>query len=58
MDIDNLPQMLTVHEVAQLLNLCDRTVYRMCESGDLEAVKIGKLWRIRRVTVLKIMGLL
>ena len=58
MDIDKLPQMLTVHEVAQLLNLCERTVYRMCVSGDLEAVKIGKVWRIRRAVVLKIMGML
>jgi excisionase family DNA binding protein len=58
MDIDKLPPMLTINQTAELLNLCYKTVYKMCVSGELEAVKIGKQWRIRRVTVLKIMGLL
>jgi len=33
-------------EVMELLGISQTTVYRWLESGELPAVKIGKLWRI------------
>ncbi|MFO8059223.1 MAG: Uma2 family endonuclease [Bacillota bacterium] len=36
----------TVQEVAELLKLSRRSVYRMIEAGRLEAVKVGREWRI------------
>jgi excisionase family DNA binding protein len=38
----------TVRQVADYLNVNDRTVYRMAERGDLPAFKVGDAWRFRR----------
>lgn len=53
---DNLPIALTVRQAAELLNLCNRTVYRMCVDGELKAVKLRKSWRINRDAVLELLG--
>jgi excisionase family DNA binding protein len=42
---DNL---ITVREAAQYLRISARTVYRLIESGQIGAVRIGKQWRIPR----------
>lgn len=39
--------LLKVREVAELLGLCEKTVYRLIWSGELEAVTVGT--RARRV---------
>ena len=36
---------LTVHEVARLLNVNERTVYRMAIRGELPGFKVGGHWR-------------
>jgi excisionase family DNA binding protein len=41
---DNL---LTTKEVAKYLHVVQLTVYRMIDRGDLQAVKVGSVWRIR-----------
>lgn len=56
LNTSNLPIALTVHQAAELLNLCDRTVYRMCVDGELKAVKLRKSWRINRDAVLQLLG--
>ncbi len=33
---------LTIQEVAKVLKVSDRTVYRWIDSGDLKAAKIGR----------------
>ncbi|MCW5892051.1 MAG: helix-turn-helix domain-containing protein [bacterium] len=38
----------TVRQVAEYLNVNERTVYRMAERGDLPAFKVGDAWRFRR----------
>ena len=40
---DNL---VTVREAAGYLRISARTVYRLIESGQIGAVRIGKQWRI------------
>lgn len=37
---------LTIIDVAELLQLSERTVRRWIESGDLAAHKLGRQWRI------------
>ena len=39
---------LTIREVAELLKLSERTVYRLAQSGGLPAFKAGGSWRFRR----------
>ena len=42
---DNL---LTIREVAKYLHVVQLTIYRMIDRGDLPAIKVGHVWRIRR----------
>lgn len=37
---------LTVEEVAAKLRVDPRTIYRTIEQGALQAVRVGRLWRI------------
>lgn len=39
---------LTPREVMQALCIGRNTFYRLVNSGDLPAFRIGKLWRVRR----------
>lgn len=46
------PAMLTVHDVARMLNCSVRTVYRLTDSGRMpRPVKLGALVRWRRGTI-------
>lgn len=38
---------MTPEEVAGLLNVSIRLVQKMCLTGQLDAIKVGTLWRIR-----------
>jgi excisionase family DNA binding protein len=38
--------LVTVREAASFLRISARTVYRLIESGEMGAVRIGKQWRI------------
>ena len=40
------PELLSPAQVAQLVNIAPATVGRWCELGTIEAVKIGRVWRI------------
>ncbi len=37
--------LLTAKEVAKLLRLSRKTVYKLARSGDLPGVKVGAQWR-------------
>ena len=38
--------MYTVKEVAEIFSVCTRTIERLIRGGEIEAVKIGGLYRI------------
>ena len=42
-----MTSILTVKEVASLLKTSRQQVRKMIQSGDLPAVKVGRVWRIR-----------
>ena len=44
----NQEAMLTIREVAAYLHIVPLTVYRAIDRGDLRAVKVGRVWRIRQ----------
>ncbi|MDQ3940935.1 MAG: helix-turn-helix domain-containing protein [Actinomycetota bacterium] len=46
-------QFLTVSEVARHLRVSNMTVYRLVNSGQLAAVRVGRGYRIRRDDVRK-----
>ena len=43
--------------IADITNANLRTVQRMCERGDLKAVRVGRLWRVNSADALSKLGL-
>jgi excisionase family DNA binding protein len=43
-----MEDLLDIAAVARYLGVSERTVYNRVRAGDLPAVKIGRLWRVRR----------
>jgi excisionase family DNA binding protein len=42
---DTMTDLLTTHQVQDLLNVDRTTIYRMVQSGQLPAIRVGKQWR-------------
>ena len=51
--MDSLPEdsLLSVTQVARILNVSGETVRRMCRNGKLFNTRVGNLFRISRVSV-------
>ena len=45
---------LTPKEVMNLLYIGKNTFYRLVHSGELPAIRIGRLWRVKREALLKL----
>lgn len=56
-DMEELPVMMKIEQAAQILNVCPRTVARMCNRGQIKAVKTASTWRINRDALLEYAGL-
>ena len=46
-----LPEMMTVYDVALLFQLSEKTIRRMIHDGRLEAVQVGRTWRIPKQAI-------
>ncbi|TEB11010.1 Helix-turn-helix domain protein [Pelotomaculum sp. FP] len=46
-------EILTIEQVAELLQMNYYTVYRKVASGEIPASKIGRSWRVLKKDVLK-----
>lgn len=46
-----MPDLLSPKQLAEYLQLSQRTVYRLLERGDIPAVKVGGQWRFRKTAV-------
>ena len=51
--IENLPAILTVKEISQLLKISDQTVKRALKSNTLKGFKIGREWRIYKTELVR-----
>lgn len=51
-----LPEIMNVEEVADLLRVSSQTVYNLVKQGKLPATKIGREWRFSRDAVVGIMN--
>ena len=49
-------RLLMVREVAELMRVSNMTVYRLIKAGDLQAIRVGKNFRIRRSDVESYLG--
>ena len=51
--LNNAKDILTLKDLQELLNIGKNTALRLVQSGDIEAFKVGKQWRILRNSIAK-----
>lgn len=56
-DLKTLPLMLDVETARQVPGCSDRYMRTLCESGQVRAVKMGRVWRVNRDSLLAFCGL-
>lgn len=56
-ELDSLAPLLTTAEAAAILRVVPRMITKMCNAGDLKAVRVGNRWRINRDALLTKAGL-
>ncbi len=56
MELEGLEEIITPAEVASLLRIHVKTVYRLAEEGLIPGKKIGRSWRFRKSSVLELIS--
>ena len=41
-------EIMTTQEVADYLRLAEATIYKLAQSGEIPAVKVGRTWRFKK----------
>lgn len=54
--LNNTKDILTLKELQELLHIGKNTALRLVQSGDIEAFRVGKLWRIPKASIVKIIS--
>lgn len=54
-DAAEWPTYMTVPEVAEILRVSKMTVYRMVHRGDIEAIRVGRSFRIPAAEVRRVL---
>lgn len=49
------PDVMDVQQVGKLLNICDKTVYKLIRTGVLPSMRVGRKHRITKVNIFKYM---
>ena len=53
MMLNNTKDILTLKELQELLHIGKNTALRLVQSGEIEAFKVGKQWRITQNSIRK-----
>lgn len=53
MGLDNLPDVITIKQLAEFLQVSEITIKRAIKAGDLKALKVGRSVRIERGSVME-----
>lgn len=49
--LNNTKDILTLKELQELLHIGKNTALRLVQSGDIEAFRVGKQWRIQKDSI-------
>lgn len=55
-NVGTLPRWLTTRDVSEITQLNMQTVQRLCSSGELKSVRVGRTYRIRAEDIEKYMN--
>ena len=53
MMLNNTKDILTLKELQELLHIGKNTALRLVQSGEIEAFRVGKQWRIVKDSIIK-----
>ena len=53
--MSEMPKLLLVSEVATILRVSERTVFRLLLRGKLVGVRVGKQWRVPEQELLRVL---
>ncbi|MCM3128985.1 helix-turn-helix domain-containing protein [Paenibacillus provencensis] len=53
MKLTEMPEICTPEQVADYLGVSRNTIYRWCSKGDIPSIKVRKVRRIQKSTLLK-----
>ena len=51
--LNNAKDILTLKELQELLHIGKNTALRLVQSGEIEAFRVGKQWRVSKESVAK-----
>ena len=51
--LNNTKDILTLKELQELMHIGKNTALRLVQSGEIEAFKIGKQWRVTKESIQK-----
>ena len=51
--LNNIKDILTLKELRELLHIGKNTALRLVQSGEIEAFRVGKQWRVSKESVAK-----
>lgn len=51
--LSSYPEALTASEVAEILRVCTKTVYKLIKQGEIPAVKIGRENRVSKSVLIR-----
>lgn len=57
MENDNLPIVLTIQDIAKILDIGKNTAYGLVKDGTLNAVRVGRQIRIPRAELYRYLGM-
>ena len=56
-DLKTLPLLLDIETAKRIPGCSDRYIRKLCEDGTIRAVKMGRVWRVNRDSLLEFCGL-
>ena len=57
MNLKQYPDILTVKDVAKILKIGTNSAYKLIKNGDISSHKIGRIYRIPKVCLIKYLQL-
>ena len=51
--LEKYPDFLKKEQVLEILQISERSFYRLIHSAQLEATKVGGVWRVPKLAILK-----
>lgn len=51
--LNNTKDVLTIKELQELLHIGENTALKLVQSGEIEAFRVGKQWRLMKESVSK-----